>query len=94
MRSSLEIGQRRLIEVDTRLVLPIGKVTFLFTSEDVIHSFRVPSLYLRTDCNPGKINILSVELNRTGKFYGSCAELCGANHSFIPIVIEVVSMEL
>ena len=90
----LEIGQLRLLEVDNRLVLPVGAhVRVLVTGADVLHSFALPSLGVKLDAVPGRLNQTSFMLKRPGLFYGQCSEICGANHSFIPIVIEGVSTE-
>jgi len=87
----LEVGQLRLLEVDNRLVLPVNKHVRLLTSAgDVIHSFAVPSLGLKLDAIPGRLNQTMAFLQRQGVFYGQCSELCGASHSMMPIVIEAV----
>uniref|UniRef100_UPI003003606A cytochrome c oxidase subunit II n=1 Tax=Arria pura TaxID=2908859 RepID=UPI003003606A len=82
----------RLLEVDNRMSLPINMLTrILITSEDVIHSWTIPSLGIKADATPGRLNQLTFWFNRPGIFYGQCSEICGANHSFMPIVIESVS---
>lgn len=87
----LEDGQFRLLEVDHRVVLPIGvEVRILVTSADVIHAWTIPSLGVKVDAVPGRLNQLGFTANRPGVFYGQCSEICGSNHSFIPISIEVV----
>jgi len=79
------------LEVDKRLFLPFNlPVYFLVTSKDVLHSFAIPNLGLKVDCNPGRLNSASVTFNRVGSFYGQCSELCGVSHGFMPIVIEVI----
>ncbi|RYE23189.1 MAG: cytochrome c oxidase subunit II, partial [Sphingobacteriaceae bacterium] len=89
---SLEPGQLRLLEVDNAVVLPIGTIIRLLgTSTDVIHSFAMPSLGLKVDCMPGRLNQATLLINRTGTFYGQCSELCGAFHSYMPIRMDVVS---
>nr|QQY85586.1 cytochrome c oxidase subunit 2 [Holothuria spinifera] len=89
--SDLIDGQPRLLEVDNRLVLPYqNPVRVLVSSADVLHSWAVPSLGVKMDAVPGRLNQTSFLLNRTGLFYGQCSEICGANHSFMPIVIESV----
>lgn len=88
----LEPGQYRLLEVDNRAVLPIhAEIRLLVTAADVIHSWTVPSLGVKADAIPGRLNQLGFTLTRPGVFYGQCSEICGANHSFIPIVIESVN---
>ena len=87
-------GQFRLLEVDNRLVLPIDThIRVLVTGADVLHSFAVPSLGVKADAVPGRLNQTNFLLKRPGLFYGQCSEICGANHSFMPIVIEGVSTE-
>jgi len=88
----LNSGIYRLLEVDNRTVLPIfSEVRVLVTASDVIHSWTVPALGIKADAIPGRLNKLGFILNRPGVFYGQCSEICGANHSFIPIVIESVN---
>lgn len=84
----------RLLEVDNRLLLPCNtNIRILVSSEDVIHSWAVPSLGLKVDAIPGRINQLGVFIDLPGVYYGQCSEICGANHSFIPIAIEARSTE-
>ena len=79
----------RLIDVDNRIVLPCFlPVRVLGSSCDVIHSWAIPSLGLKIDCIPGRINQICFSINRRGIFFGQCSEICGINHSFIPIVVE------
>lgn len=90
----LKPGQLRLLEVDNRIVVPQGKVIkFLITASDVIHSFAVPALGIKIDAVPGKVNETWTKIDKTGVYYGQCSELCGVNHGFMPIAIEVVSEE-
>jgi cytochrome c oxidase subunit 2 len=92
--SELEPGQLRLLEVDNRVVLPVDThIRLIVTARDVIHSFGVPSLGITLDAIPGRLNQTSVILNREGVFYGSCRELCGVLHGFMPICIEAVPLE-
>jgi cytochrome c oxidase subunit 2 len=89
----LELGQLRLLDCDTKLIIPVDThVRFICTSADVIHCFSVPSLGVKIDCNPGRLNQVSVLAEREGVFYGTCAELCGVSHSAMPISVEVVSL--
>nr|WAB69907.1 cytochrome c oxidase subunit II [Osteocephalus aff. subtilis DO-2022] len=82
-------GQFRLLEVDNRMVTPVGMATrTLITAEDVLHSWAVPSLGVKTDAIPGRLNQASFLVSRPGIYYGQCSEICGANHSFMPIVVE------
>ena len=88
----LEPGQLRLLEVDHRLIVPVdAHIRILVTSDDVLHSFAVPALGIKIDAVPGRLNQVGLLIKRPGVFYGQCSELCGANHSFMPIVIEAVS---
>lgn len=85
-------GQFRLLEVDNRAVIPWStEIRILVTAADVIHAWTVPSLGVKADAIPGRINQLSILPTRPGVFYGQCSEICGANHSFIPIVLEAVA---
>ena len=90
----LEFGQLRLLEVDHRVVLPVNThVRVIVTAADVLHSWAVPSLGVKCDAVPGRLNQTSLFLRREGVFYGQCSELCGANHAFMPIVVEGVSLD-
>lgn len=90
--SELIPGQFRLLEVDNRAILPIfSDIRVLITAADVIHSWTVPSLGVKADAIPGRLNQVGFSILRPGLFFGQCSEICGANHSFIPIVIESVN---
>ena len=92
--SDLNMGDLRLFEVDNRLIVPIETpVRVLVTAADVLHAFAVPSLGVKVYAVPGRLNQTRFFLKRPGVFYGQCSELCGGNHSFMPIVIEAVSLE-
>ena len=81
-----------LLAVDERLVIPAGKVVkFIVTSNDVIHSFAMPSFWTKIDANPGQLNETWVKVDRPGVYFGQCSELCGARHGYMPIAIDVVS---
>lgn len=85
---------RRLLETDNRIVLPIEtNIRILVTASDVIHSFAMPSLALKTDAIPGHMNETWVRINKEGVYYGQCSEICGTGHGYMPIVIEGVSKE-
>jgi cytochrome c oxidase subunit 2 len=87
----LEQGQLRLLDVDNRMVLPVNKHIRLLTSAgDVIHSFAVPSLAVKLDAIPGRLNQTMMFIKRQGVFYGQCSELCGTGHSMMPIAVEAV----
>lgn len=87
-------GQLRLLEVDNRVILPIHThIRFIVTSSDVLHSFAVPSLGIKIDAIPGRLNGISTYILREGVFYGQCSEICGVFHFAMPIVIEAVGIE-
>ena len=89
----LSKGHFRLLEVDNRIVLPINThVRVLITSADVLHSWAVPSFGIKVDACPGRLNQATLFINRMGTFYGQCSELCGTNHGFMPIAVDVVSL--
>nr|WSP02049.1 cytochrome c oxidase subunit II [Iassus latus] len=84
----------RMMETDNRLVLPFKtKMRLITTSEDVIHSWTIQSLGIKVDSMPGRINQSSIYMSRPGMFFGQCSEICGANHSFMPIMIESVNLK-
>lgn len=92
--SDLEIGELRLLDVDNRMIIPTDThIRLIVTGSDVIHSFAMPSVGLKLDCIPGRLNQASILLEREGVFYGQCSEICGVYHGFMPIVIEGVSVE-
>lgn len=87
-------GEHYLLETDTHVVVPVGKkVRVLTTAEDVIHAWFVPALAVKQDAVPGFIRDTHFRAEREGIFRGQCAELCGKDHGFMPIVVEVVSAE-
>ncbi|MBI3778357.1 MAG: cytochrome c oxidase subunit II [Gammaproteobacteria bacterium] len=87
-------GQHYLLEVDNPIVVPVGKkVRFLITANDVIHSWWVPQLGIKKDAIPGFINEFWTRADEVGSFRGQCAELCGKDHGFMPIVVSAVSPE-
>jgi len=84
-------GVPYLLDTDNRVVVPAGKtVKLLITGADVIHSFAVPSFWLKMDAVPGRINEAWFKVDRPGVYYGQCSELCGTKHGFMPIAIEVL----
>ena len=88
----LKPGQPRLLTVDNEMVVPVNKVVHvLVTGADVIHSFTVPSFGIRIDAIPGRLNETWFKATTEGMFYGQCSELCGKDHSFMPIAVRVVS---
>nr|AAK31111.1 cytochrome oxidase subunit II [Pulex simulans] len=83
----------RLLDVDNRSILPFNsQIRILITATDVLHSWTIPSLGIKVDATPGRLNQSNFLINRPGLFLGQCSEICGANHSFMPIVIESVSV--
>jgi len=84
----------RLLETDNRIVLPFNfNIRFLLSSTDVIHAWTVPSLGIKIDAIPGRLNQINANINRRGLFFGQCSEICGANHRFMPIQLESVSLK-
>nr|YP_010981245.1 cytochrome c oxidase subunit II [Pselliophora bifascipennis]WOE90375.1 cytochrome c oxidase subunit II [Pselliophora bifascipennis] len=91
--TDLKPEEFRLLDVDNRIILPLNtQVRVLVSAADVLHSWTVPALGVKIDATPGRLNQTSFLINRPGLFYGQCSEICGANHSFMPIVIESVPM--
>nr|YP_009261942.1 cytochrome c oxidase subunit II [Symplecta hybrida]AMN09068.1 cytochrome c oxidase subunit II [Symplecta hybrida] len=89
--NELEMNGFRLLDVDNRIVLPMNtQIRILVTAADVLHSWTVPALGVKIDATPGRLNQTNFLINRPGLFYGQCSEICGTNHSFMPIVIESV----
>ncbi len=84
----------RLLEVDNRIVLPINtEVRVDVTAADVLHSWAMPSIGIKKDAVPGRLNETWLLIDHEGLYYGQCSELCGTGHGFMPIVIEAVSKE-
>ncbi len=93
--ADLEVGQLRLLEVDRRVWLPTNThIRVLVTASDVLHSWAMPSMGVKIDAVPGRLNQTSLFLKREGVFYGQCSELCGVNHGFMPICIKAVPVKL
>jgi len=89
----LNFGELRNLEVDNRLVVPVDThVRLIITSADVIHCWSVPSLGVKLDAIPGRLNQTGLLAYREGVFYGYCNEICGVNHAFMPIVVETVNL--
>nr|YP_002154546.1 cytochrome c oxidase subunit II [Aplocheilus panchax]BAG69249.1 cytochrome c oxidase subunit II [Aplocheilus panchax] len=87
-------GQFRLLEADHRMVIPIeSPVRILVSADDVLHSWAVPSLGIKMDAVPGRLNQTAFIISRPGVYYGQCSEICGANHSFMPVVVEAVPLK-
>nr|QXT44624.1 cytochrome c oxidase subunit 2 [Anoplotermes sp. J01] len=91
-QEDLQMDTFRLLDTDNRVVLPMNSpIRMIVTAADVLHSWTVPSLGVKSDATPGRLNQVSFSINRPGILYGQCSEICGANHSFMPITIESVS---
>ena len=90
----LNLGDFRLLEVDNRLVLPVDThIRLIITSADVLHAWTIPSFGVKIDACPGRLNEASLFVQREGVFYGQCSEICGVNHGFMPIAVEVLPLD-
>jgi cytochrome c oxidase subunit 2 len=90
----LKEGQRRLLAVDNRFVVPVDTtIRLLVTATDVLHAFAMPSLGLKLDAVPGRLHETWMRIEAEGIYYGQCSEICGVNHAYMPIAIEAVSKE-
>nr|YP_010580001.1 cytochrome c oxidase subunit II [Chironomus javanus]UZS77040.1 cytochrome c oxidase subunit II [Chironomus javanus] len=90
-QNEMSLDTFRLLDVDNRVILPINnQIRILVSATDVLHSWTVPSLGVKIDASPGRLNQTNFFINRPGLFFGQCSEICGANHSFMPIVIESI----
>ncbi|MDC0057624.1 cytochrome c oxidase subunit II [Pelagibacteraceae bacterium] len=88
----LKDGDPRLLTVDNRLVLPVNKnIHVLITAGDVLHSFAMPSLGVKRDAVPGRLNETWMRIDRPGIYRGQCSEICGTGHGYMPVVIEALS---
>lgn len=84
-------GSLRLLDTDEHLILPSNiLIRFLITSTDVLHSWAIPALGIKMDACPGRLNQTAVEIYRPGLYWGSCMELCGVQHGFMPISLKVI----
>nr|AZZ89038.1 cytochrome c oxidase subunit 2 [Achilidae gen. 1 sp. n. 1 SX-2018] len=84
----------RLLEVDNRVPIPfLTQTRMIISSSDVIHSWTIPSIGMKLDAIPGRLNQMSFTINKPGMFFGQCSEICGTNHTFMPIVIESINMK-
>nr|UZT67427.1 cytochrome c oxidase subunit 2 [Aegilips sp. ZJUH 20220002] len=94
MNKTLMLNSFRLLDTDNYLTLPMNsQIQLLVSSDDVIHSFTIPSMGIKTDGIPGRINSTNLFNNRPGTFFGQCSEICGANHSFMPIMVNMTYMK-
>jgi len=90
----VKAGQHRLLETDRHVVLPVDtNIRLLFTANDVIHAWTVPAFGVKLDSMPGRVNETWTRITKPGRYYGQCSELCGVDHSFMPIVVDAVSKE-
>uniref|UniRef100_A0A0N5BTN9 cytochrome-c oxidase n=1 Tax=Strongyloides papillosus TaxID=174720 RepID=A0A0N5BTN9_STREA len=90
----LKLGEPRLLEVDNRCVVPVNtNIRFCVTSADVIHSWALPNFGIKLDAMAGVLSTVNYNFPMVGVFYGQCREICGANHRFIPIALEVTTPE-
>lgn len=88
----LNYGELRLLEVDHRLIVPSSThIKVLITSSDVVHSWAIPSLGIKIDACPGRLNAITMFIKKSGIFYGQCSEICGVNHGFMPIVVQAIN---
>lgn len=93
--SDVPFGNLRLLEVDNRVVLPtLTHLRVLITAFDVLHSWAIPSLGVKVDACPGRLNQLNLFITRDGTFYGQCSEICGINHAFMPVAIQAVAPDV
>nr|APF47461.1 cytochrome c oxidase subunit II [Snellenius sp. SNS-2016] len=94
MIKDFENNNLRLLDVDNRLVLPKNfNVRGLVSSVDVIHSWTMPTMGVKVDSIPGRMNQFIMSINRSGLYFGQCSEICGLNHSFMPIVLECINLK-
>ena len=88
----LKANQPRLLTVDNEIYVPVNKVVkVLITANDVLHAWALPSFGVKRDAIPGRINETWFKAEKTGTFYGQCSELCGIQHAFMPITVNVVT---
>lgn len=88
----IESSKIRLLETRNHMIIPVNTtIRLLISSEDVIHSWTIPSLGVKVDAIPGRINQLIIHANRVGIIVGQCREICGANHRFIPITVSAIT---
>lgn len=91
----LDLGDSRLLEVDNRCVLPLGiDIRFCISSADVLHAWAIPCFRIKLDAISGMLSVFNYNFSSVGVFYGQCSEICGANHRFMPIVLEVAPFDM
>nr|YP_009132584.1 cytochrome c oxidase subunit II [Nyssomyia umbratilis]AKA63226.1 cytochrome c oxidase subunit 2 [Nyssomyia umbratilis] len=87
--NEMNLDSFRLLDVDNRIILPLkSQIRIIISATDVLHSWTIPALGVKVDASPGRLNQTNFYIYRPGLYYGQCSEICGANHSFMPIVIE------
>jgi len=92
---NLADGGFRLLDTDNRVIVPVLSIIRVgVCSSDVLHAWTIPSLRLKVDAVPGRINFLNLFREQTGLFFGQCSEICGTNHRFIPITLEITRFSL
>ncbi|PWC56369.1 cytochrome c oxidase subunit II [Azospirillum sp. TSO22-1] len=92
--ADLKPGQKRLLEVDNRVVVPVNTVVRVqLTAGDVIHAWALPAFGVKKDAVPGRLNETWFKVEKEGVYYGQCSEICGTNHGFMPIAVEAMSKE-
>jgi cytochrome c oxidase subunit 2 len=93
--TDLPAGGFRLLETDNRVIIPLNtNIRLGVCASDVLHAWAMPSIGLKVDAVPGRINFLNLSRDQTGLFFGQCREVCGSNHRFIPIILEVTRFNL
>nr|YP_010718958.1 cytochrome c oxidase subunit II [Nematus hequensis]WDQ45604.1 cytochrome c oxidase subunit II [Nematus hequensis] len=93
-KNDTNLNSFRLLDVDNNMIVPTNsQIRILVSSTDVIHSWTIPSLGKKIDAIPGRLNQMNMLIKRPGLFFGQCSEICGANHSFMPIVVESIPMK-
>nr|AST23816.1 cytochrome c oxidase subunit II [Lymantria sp. AN-2017] len=91
---NMKLDNFRLLDVDNRIILPMNnQIRIMVTATDVIHSWTIPALGVKIDANPGRLNQTNFFISLPGIFFGQCSEICGTNHSFMPIMIESIPIK-
>uniref|UniRef100_A0AAU7LKR5 Cytochrome c oxidase subunit 2 n=1 Tax=Syrbatus sp. 3 RRMO-2024a TaxID=3154169 RepID=A0AAU7LKR5_9COLE len=94
MKNTYKSYEFKMLETDSQLIIPFKtQIKFLISSNDVLHAWTIPSLNIKIDAIPGRLNQINLMINQTGLFFGQCSEICGINHSFMPIMLESISMK-
>lgn len=91
-QNEIELNNFRLLDVDNRIIIPVNtQIRILVSAADVLHAWTVPALGVKVDATPGRLNQTNFFIYQSGLFFGQCSEICGANHRFMPIVIERIT---